>query len=168
MTERERWIVYPLLFLALGAALRDKLFEQTNTKKIRCQELVVTSEDVAGQEGATLVRIGAVPRTSANSPHVGQIAVNGVVQAQAVEATDINADNYYFRSVPVPAVFKAMLGLSPAEWLQALQHQAAAAGNLPKKEDSDDKAEDQQDDNPGKPAPESPPQSPPQEAQPAK
>ena len=25
MTERERWIVYPLLFLALGAALRDKL-----------------------------------------------------------------------------------------------------------------------------------------------
>ena len=25
MSERERWIVYPLLFFALGAALRDKL-----------------------------------------------------------------------------------------------------------------------------------------------
>ena len=32
MTERERWIVYPLLFLALGAALRDKLSEHTKTQ----------------------------------------------------------------------------------------------------------------------------------------
>jgi hypothetical protein len=31
MTERERWIVYPLLFLALGAALRDKLVDRTTT-----------------------------------------------------------------------------------------------------------------------------------------
>jgi hypothetical protein len=167
MTERERWIVYPLLFLALGAALRDKLFNQTNTKKILCQELVVTSEDVAGQEGAVLVRVGAVPRTSADSPHVGQITVNGVIQAQAVQAEDINADNYYFRSVPVPAMFKAMLGLSPAEWLQALQRQAAAAGNLPKQKGSNDNSEDQNDDGAGKPA-EGSPSQPPQLVPPAK
>ena len=35
MTERERWIVYPLLFLALGAALRDKLVDRTTTKTHR-------------------------------------------------------------------------------------------------------------------------------------
>ena len=48
MTERERWIVYPLLFLALGAGLRDKLFDQTRTKSIECQELTVSAEERVG------------------------------------------------------------------------------------------------------------------------
>ena len=29
MSTRERWIVYPLLFLALGTALRDKFWDST-------------------------------------------------------------------------------------------------------------------------------------------
>ena len=28
MSERERWIVYPLLLFALGAAIRDKLMQR--------------------------------------------------------------------------------------------------------------------------------------------
>ncbi len=39
MSERERWIIYPLLFLALGAALRDKLIKQTTADKVICEEL---------------------------------------------------------------------------------------------------------------------------------
>ncbi len=46
----------------------------------------MTGEEVAGQEGATLVQIGAVQRTSANSPHLGQIVVNGLIEAQEVQA----------------------------------------------------------------------------------
>jgi hypothetical protein len=46
MTERERWTVYPLLFLALGVALKDKMVRSVNTdevhaKKVVCSELVV-------------------------------------------------------------------------------------------------------------------------------
>jgi hypothetical protein len=46
MTERERWTVYPLLFLALGVALKDKMLRSVNTdevhaKKVVCSELVV-------------------------------------------------------------------------------------------------------------------------------
>ena len=46
MNERERWIVYPLLFFALGAGLRDKFTQQVTTDrlfagKIACEELVV-------------------------------------------------------------------------------------------------------------------------------
>lgn len=46
MNERERWIIYPLLFFALGAALRDKFTQQVTTDrlhagKIFCEELVV-------------------------------------------------------------------------------------------------------------------------------
>jgi hypothetical protein len=39
MTERERWIVYPLLFLALGASLRDKLFNLTQAQTVVCEKL---------------------------------------------------------------------------------------------------------------------------------
>jgi len=41
MSERERWIVYPLLFFALGAALRDKLLQQVDVKNIRCENLQI-------------------------------------------------------------------------------------------------------------------------------
>lgn len=39
MSERERWIVYPLLFFALGAAIRDKLFHQVMTGELRAEEM---------------------------------------------------------------------------------------------------------------------------------
>ena len=46
MSERERWIVYPLLFFALGAALRDKLFQRVESKEIFCESLkIVDRED---------------------------------------------------------------------------------------------------------------------------
>jgi hypothetical protein len=46
MSERERWIVYPLLMFALGAALRDKFTQEVRTDRlhagrIACEELVV-------------------------------------------------------------------------------------------------------------------------------
>lgn len=40
MSERERWIVYPLLFFALGAAIRDKLFRHVASKEVVCETLV--------------------------------------------------------------------------------------------------------------------------------
>ncbi|MEN0111255.1 MAG: hypothetical protein AAF805_11090 [Planctomycetota bacterium] len=45
MTDRERWIVYPLLFLALGAALRDKLAKQTRAKQIICEQLYLVDAE---------------------------------------------------------------------------------------------------------------------------
>lgn len=45
MTERERWIVYPLLFLALGAALRDKIIKTTHSQLVTCEALCVVDKD---------------------------------------------------------------------------------------------------------------------------
>ncbi|QDT70310.1 hypothetical protein MalM25_32560 [Planctomycetes bacterium MalM25] len=45
MNDRERWIVYPLLFLALGAALRDKLAKQTSAKQIVCERLYLVDAE---------------------------------------------------------------------------------------------------------------------------
>lgn len=50
MTERERWIIYPLLFFALGAALRDKFTHEVRTDRLQagqvvCEELLVTDSE---------------------------------------------------------------------------------------------------------------------------
>ncbi|CAN0338577.1 unnamed protein product, partial [Ectocarpus sp. 4 AP-2014] len=45
LNDRERWIVYPLLFLALGAALRDKIAKQTRAKQIVCETLYLVDSE---------------------------------------------------------------------------------------------------------------------------
>ncbi len=44
MSERERWIVYPLLFFALGAALRDKILQRIEAKEIFCESLKIVDQ----------------------------------------------------------------------------------------------------------------------------
>jgi hypothetical protein len=79
MTERERWIVYPLLFLALGAALRDKLVDRTTTKSIVCQELTIVDEEVPGLHSQrTLAKIGTI-KVPTGGKSVGYIQLNGDV-----------------------------------------------------------------------------------------
>ena len=41
MSERERWIIYPLLFFALGAGIRDKILQRVEVKEIVCESLKV-------------------------------------------------------------------------------------------------------------------------------
>ena len=52
MSTRERWIVYPLLFLTLGIALKDKIVRQIRTGQVVCRALVVT--DGRGHERVVL------------------------------------------------------------------------------------------------------------------
>jgi len=77
MTERERWTVYPLLFLALASSLKDRLMEpmELDIPRVRCQELVVETGDrsqvqivaqptggrilISSPEGKPLVILGA-------------------------------------------------------------------------------------------------------------
>ena len=64
MTSRERWTVYPLLFLAIGLAVRGGVpAEPADTvaahaveaRQVVCREIVVT-----GSDGTVLVHIGRV------------------------------------------------------------------------------------------------------------
>ncbi len=78
MSERERWIVYPLLFLALGAALRDKLAKQTRTKQLVCEQLFVV--DAEGRPMAELR--GSNLRLDFGGPDQGYVVAN-VVHAKS-------------------------------------------------------------------------------------
>lgn len=88
MSERERWIVYPLLFLALGAALRDKIIKTTESQRIKCQGLwVLDSNDetllLLGPEQFPDVRPGAP-----NLLHVNEV-VSDRVSSEVVAGTKV-------------------------------------------------------------------------------
>src|SRR5262245_14052319 len=123
MTERERWIVYPLLFLALGAGLRDKLFTVTKAKTIVCERLAVVREDVRG-DPIPIVEIGRPPISREMAPG-GVIALPGDVKARTVYA-----DNFVFRGIPFgPDLLRAILAISPGDWFRAMQQSAQEAGS---------------------------------------
>lgn len=56
MTDRERWTVYPLLILALGLALHDKLLSSSfvDAQRVTCRELIVK-----GRDGTTVMQATA-------------------------------------------------------------------------------------------------------------
>ena len=68
MSQRERWIVYPLLFLALGLALRDKLVspKSLTAGTVSCYQLEVLGQadchqlTVRDGEGNPRIRLGVV------------------------------------------------------------------------------------------------------------
>jgi hypothetical protein len=112
MTERERWIVYPLLFLALGAALRDKFVDPTVRKSIVCQELTVVDDEVDAQQGAhILAKIGRNPESSGT----GFLLVNGGLEVTGA----LNANQYAIQGhlLTLQAMFDVF------RWLQATQQQ---------------------------------------------
>ncbi len=100
MTERERWVVYPLLFLALGAALRDKLVDRTTTKSIRCQELVVEEEPTSSHPGRVLAKIGRTEST-ATTPAIGYFLIKGEVNVDGLVKVDgiVNAKQYAYQGL---------------------------------------------------------------------
>jgi len=127
MTERERWIVYPLLFLALGAALRDKLFERTTTRSIVCQELTVVEEQPIGHQPVrVLAKIGQTEPT-AGSPSIGYLVVNGQMSVDGAVNVNgvINARQYAVQGFPfTPGVQAVLPGMSLPDFLRAIQQAA--------------------------------------------
>lgn len=91
MTERERWIVYPLLFLALGASLRDKLAKQTRSQQIVCEELFVVND--RGEPVARLAEGSLMLEGSDNTP--------GTLTVDLIQTKNLQAQNIVQRGKPV-------------------------------------------------------------------
>jgi len=71
MTTRERWIVYPILFMTLGIAMRDKVVPPSHfvAQEIHCGQLDAQMMTVVGPRGKDRLRMGAV------RPGAGRIEV---------------------------------------------------------------------------------------------
>lgn len=92
MTTRERWVVYPLLFLTLGITLRDKVAPPNprfmrpgmNAQQVRCVRLQCQDLSITGPNGENRVRVGITPNQA------GQIEIYGSDQTMVMVA---GADN---------------------------------------------------------------------------
>lgn len=67
MNERERWIIYPLLFFALGSALRDKFTQQVTTDRLFAGKIVCEEISVVDSEKPDRI----VAKLSSNPPQRG-------------------------------------------------------------------------------------------------
>lgn len=119
MSERERWIVYPLLFLALGSALRDKIAKQTQTKEIVCERLFLVDSD--GQSVGALIGDtsqlgpGDLRLLSEMRRTNSQMAISGVL-ANVVDSESIFSLNKPIRPPTANPTFRTL-----GELMQYLQ-----------------------------------------------
>jgi hypothetical protein len=93
MSERERWIVYPLIFFALGAAVRDKILQRVEAKEIICESLKI----VDLQNQTIPLAVLGFHRAPTNDPtqladRVGRLRL---VDSEGREVCDIKSDVYF-------------------------------------------------------------------------
>jgi hypothetical protein len=152
MNERERWIVYPLLFLALGAGLRDKLIDRTTSRSIVCQELVVQEDVPAGRETPrVLVKIGRTD-PDAGEKQQGFLFVDGLVSVDGemrVTGT-VNSRNYAYRDIPVLPTFQAAVPSATLEHIlrgmqKSLKQDGPPNGAQPQPKDGQTRGDGSQD-----------------------
>lgn len=104
MSERERWIVYPLLFLTLGVSLRDKVTHTTSVdhidaELIRCKALLV-GHDLQTFQGS--VPQGTITAFNEKGRPVARFGPN--VICQQVEVDDpAGVTQVRIGSSPLPA-----------------------------------------------------------------
>jgi hypothetical protein len=95
MSERERWIVYPLIFFALGAAVRDKLLQRVEAKEIVCESMSI----VDLQHPAHVLAELGFRRARPNDPsqladRVGQLLL---LDSDGNDVCEINSDAFFRR-----------------------------------------------------------------------
>ncbi len=83
MSRRERWIVYPLLFMTLGIVMRDKVWPQT-----QFQAIGITAEDVDAYRviSARTIRCDRleVGQVQCRGLSVGRLSVGGAKGTDAI------------------------------------------------------------------------------------
>jgi hypothetical protein len=131
MTERERWIVYPLVLFALGAALRDKFSQHVTTKELTaqhivCDDLVVRDPNTADRIVAKLTS-DAPPSAPPGTPRFGVLALfdsqgkelcgvtNDMLQVRHVSAQEINGQVISVVDPENPQRRLALLTSTPAK-----------------------------------------------------
>ncbi len=104
MSDRERWIVYPLLFMALAVSLRDKLTQTVRAERIECRTLVFSGP---GDEPLVFVLPEGGASAGGEAKSRGLLLLDGgeqrlatvgrVVQCEAVVSREVAAEQVLAR-----------------------------------------------------------------------
>jgi hypothetical protein len=105
MNERERWIIYPLLFFALGAALRDKFTQQVTTDllhagKIACEELVVYDSE---KPDRPVAKLSSNP-PQGNAPNADRYGVFWLIDSEGKELCGVTNNQLQVSRIACNAV----------------------------------------------------------------
>ena len=138
MSECERWIIYPLLFFALGAALRDKFLQHVTTKevvatKIICQELAITDPKKTDRTVAKLT--SGVPEGPQAQQNPNPFGVLYLYDSEGKELCGVTNQVLQVREINCLAL-KVIDPDNPTRALAALTSAAAAPskpGGLPRR-----------------------------------
>ena len=101
MSTRERWIVYPLLFLALGASIKSHI-----VRRFECDTLVVSNIEIVDRHGRLQGMLAASPDGAVLTLH-GQDGRGdtklgaGRLQTTAIQATVVQASLVNSNSIGV-------------------------------------------------------------------
>jgi hypothetical protein len=101
MNERERWIVYPLLFFALGAALRDKFLQRVTTdelfaKHVVCDELSVRDP---AKDGRIVARLTSGSPPGAPGQNADRFGVLALFDSEGRELCGVTNDALQVRQI---------------------------------------------------------------------
>ncbi len=103
MNDRERWIIYPLLFLALGSAVVDKLMPRDATfATLECEALVISNDplqrrrlEIDPQGITALAENGSQESIGFRLGANGQLVAAQVVATQGVVAPQVTSQVWH-------------------------------------------------------------------------
>jgi hypothetical protein len=107
MNQRERWIVYPLLFFALGAALRDKYTQSVQTGELHASQ--ITCEDIAVIDPETpnriVARLTSRPLGDSTSGNAGRYGVLALIDSAGKELCGVTNNQLQVREIACQGLF---------------------------------------------------------------
>src|SRR5688500_13918891 len=107
MNERERWIVYPLLFFALGAALRDKYTQSVQTGELHASQ--ITCEDIAVIDPETpnriVARLTSRPLSGSAAEGPGRYGVLALIDSAGKELCGVTNNQLQVSEIACQGLF---------------------------------------------------------------
>ena len=135
MSERERWIVYPLLFLALGASLRDKFTHQITTDRLHaaqlsCEQLLITDSEKPDRVVAKLTSNAPQP----GDPGGDRYGVLALFDSNGKEFCGVTNSQLQVRQITCQGVVsQAVTVVDPLNQQQPLAVMSSATATAPDK-----------------------------------
>ena len=100
MSDRERWVVYPLLFLALRLAMRNHVLpaKELLAERVWCGALTVAAQPAEPESGMSPVLV----KVSGDAEMGGDLKVQGTLTAEQIILLDSSGRKYQLdvRSLP--------------------------------------------------------------------
>ncbi len=106
MSNRERWTVYPLLFLTLSIVLKDKLTKFVNADVVICKTLVVTDRDRNERVVVSSNPFGGIVKADSSDPRFNSVLLGHANNLRGMGYSDVHGNvfpiTFLVRPAPQP------------------------------------------------------------------